>query len=200
VVQEFLVASPGLRKEIVELDANPVDTPPDGARFVLADIEVRPPRPVERGAKRPVKPVKTDWSVVTAHSRKLGEQGERFVLDLECRRLRDAGKVDLEGKVEWVSDTLGDGAGYDIRSFDDDGAEMFIEVKTTKGPEATAFYISANELRCSKERDASYRLYRVFDFKKANPKLYRLTGPLAEKLDLEVKVYSARCAVDTKGR
>ena len=98
--------------------------------------------------------------------------------------------------MEWVSDTQGDGAGYDIRSFDDNGAEMFIEVRTTNGPEATAFYISVNELRCSEERGAAYWLYRIFDFKKTAPKLYRLTGPLAEKLYLEVKVYSARCAAD----
>jgi Domain of unknown function (DUF3883) len=133
---------------------------------------------------------------VTAHSRKLGEQGERFVLDLERRRLRDAGRMELESKIEWVSETQGDGAGFDIRSFDDTGAEILVEVKTTKGPEGTAFYITANELRCSGKHGAQYRLYRVFDFKNATPKLYRLAGPLAGKLDLEAKVYSATCAAD----
>ena len=177
----------------MELDAAPVDAPPNGAQYVLADIEVPPPKP-KLSEKRQAKSVKTDWGAVTAYSRDLGRQGEKFVLDLERRRLRDGGRTDLEPRVEWVSDTQGDGAGYDIRSFDDDGAEMFIEVKTTKGPEATAFYITANELRCSQERGPSYRLYRIFDFKKAAPKLYRLTGPVAERLDLEVKVYSATCA------
>lgn len=193
-VKQYLIANPEPRKAIVELDANPIESPPDGSKFVLAEIEVQPPLPVERGGKRPGKPVKTDWGAAGASSRKLGKQGEKFVFDLECRRLRDAGRSDLEGDVEWISDTQGDGAGYDIRSFDVDGEEIFIEVKTTKGPEATAFYISANELTCSEERGASYKLYRVFDFGKAAPKLYRLSGPLAAKLDLQVKVYSATCA------
>ena len=37
----------------------------------------------------------------------------------------------LESKIEWVSQTQGDGAGYDIRSFDEAGNEIVIEVKTT---------------------------------------------------------------------
>jgi hypothetical protein len=64
-----------------------VDTPPDGSKFVLADIEVLPLQPAEPRAKRLVKSFKTDWSAMTAYSRKLGEQGERFVLELERRRL-----------------------------------------------------------------------------------------------------------------
>ncbi len=132
-VEDYLVANPGPRKEIVELDADPVDAPPDGSKFVMADIEVPPPQPTEARRKSPIKAFKTDWGAVTAHSRKLGEQGERFVLELERRRLRDAGQLDLEPKIEWVSQTRGDGAGYDIKSFDSTGTEILIEVKTTKG-------------------------------------------------------------------
>jgi len=132
-VEDYLVANPEPRKEIVELDADPVDAPPDGSKFVMADIEVPPPQPTEARRKSPIKAFKTDWGAVTAHSRKLGEQGERFVLELERRRLRDAGQLDLEPKIEWVSQTRGDGAGYDIKSFDSTGTEILIEVKTTKG-------------------------------------------------------------------
>jgi hypothetical protein len=32
--------------------------------------------------------------------------------DWACRRLRDAGRMDLESKIEWGSQTRGDGAGY----------------------------------------------------------------------------------------
>ena len=51
IVGKYLIANPELRKEIVELDANPVDAAPDGSRFGLADIEVPPPQPVERGGR-----------------------------------------------------------------------------------------------------------------------------------------------------
>ncbi|WP_235362880.1 protein NO VEIN domain-containing protein [Brevundimonas diminuta] len=36
-------------------------------------------------------------------------------------------------KVEWTSQEHGDGAGYDIRSFDPAGREWLIEVKATRG-------------------------------------------------------------------
>jgi hypothetical protein len=147
---------------------------------------------VERPPKGKARLVKTDWGAVNAYSRKLGEQGERFVLELERRRLRDAGRKDLADNIEWVADTQGDGAGYDIRSFDKDGSEVFIEVKTTKGPLGAAFYVTANELLCSNRRGSAYRLYRVFQFG-ATPRLYRLTGPLASVLELEANVYRAVC-------
>jgi hypothetical protein len=64
-----------------------VDAPPDGSQFKLQDIEVPPPPPPPAAGRSTVKPAKVDWSEVNAYSRKLGEQGERFVLDLEKRRL-----------------------------------------------------------------------------------------------------------------
>lgn len=39
-------------------------------------------------------------------------------------------------------------------------------------------------------RRQSYWLYRVYNLS-SSPKLYRLQGPLGEKLDLEPKVYAA---------
>jgi hypothetical protein len=65
--------------------------------------------PPNRGREQPVKAFKVDWAVVRAHSRKLGEQGELFVLELERRRLHDAGGLDLERRIEWVS-VAGDNA------------------------------------------------------------------------------------------
>ena len=56
------------------------------------------------------------------------------------------GRNDLAESVRWVSDLDGDGAGYDIRSFEPDGSERLIEVKTTNGWDRTPFHISRNEL------------------------------------------------------
>ena len=42
-------------------------------------------------------------------------------MDLERRRLLSHGRDDLAKKVEWVSDTSGDGLGFDVLSFDESG-------------------------------------------------------------------------------
>ncbi|MFS0741884.1 DUF3883 domain-containing protein [Brevundimonas sp. 3P9-tot-E] len=49
--------------------------------------------------------------------------------------------------MEWTSQELGDGAGYDIRSFDPAGKERLIEVKVTRGGPATDFFLTAPSAR-----------------------------------------------------
>ena len=44
-----------------------------------------------------------------------------------------AGRTDLAERIRWASHVDGDGGGYDILSFDTDGSDRLIEVKTTKG-------------------------------------------------------------------
>ena len=53
---------------------------------------------------------------------------------------RDAGRDDLAGKVEQVSETVGDGLGYDVLSFEAaNSSKKLVEVKTTVwGPNVTA--------------------------------------------------------------
>jgi len=51
---------------------------------------------------------------------------------LERERLLELGRKDLVGDIQWTSKEMGDGAGYDIRSFQGQtDEELFIEVKTT---------------------------------------------------------------------
>lgn len=76
---------------------------------------------------------KFDVAARDERNRKLGEAGEERVLQHERAALRDAGRDDLARKVRWVSREDGDGAGYDIASFDERGASRLIEVKTTNG-------------------------------------------------------------------
>ena len=44
--------------------------------------------------------------------------GEDLAFAYECAELIEAGREDLAGRVEMVCRTMGDTAGYDIRSFD----------------------------------------------------------------------------------
>ena len=70
---------------------------------------------------------------------------------------------------------VGDGAGYDIRSFDPaTGQERLIEVKSTYGGETMPFFIPRNEDSLSLERPKQLRLYRVFDFA-VRPRLFDVT-------------------------
>jgi hypothetical protein len=84
--------------------------------------------------------------------------------------------------VDWVSQTIGHGLGYDILSFD--ASEQLLEVKTTGLPKAFPFYLTATEVRCSEATGKHYHLYRVFDFSRS-PRVYVLTGSLRETCRLE---------------
>ena len=67
-------------------------------------------------------------------NRSLGQADECFVLGLERRQLAEAGREDLARKVRWVAAEDGDGAGYNVQSFDLSGCARLLEVKTTNGP------------------------------------------------------------------
>jgi len=60
------------------------------------------------------------------------------------------GREDLSLRIEWTARTQGPEAGYDIKSFSEDGSEIFIEVKTTNGHQNTPFLITANEVRVNR--------------------------------------------------
>ena len=74
-----------------------------------------------------------------ARNQQLRDAGEKLVIAYEQARLRTIGRMDLLDSVEQVSETIGPNAGYDIRSFEQDSKERFIEVKTTKYGKLTPF-------------------------------------------------------------
>jgi hypothetical protein len=125
------------------------------------------------------------------HNRKLGERGE-FVLQLERRRLATSGRTDLAEEVQWISKTRGDGAGYDVRSFDTaTEQELFIEVKTANSGKYQPFFmISDNEVAFSEEYQEQYSLYRVFQFK-SDARIYTLEGNIRRHVNLLVREYTA---------
>lgn len=125
-----------------------------------------------------------------AANRKLGEAGERFIFEVEKRRLISAGRDDLVKKVCWISKDVGDGAGYDIQSFDPSGAELFVEVKTTNLHRRFPFIVTRNEVRVSEQAHEQYRLYRLFQFAR-DPHFFVLPGALSESCSLEARSYTA---------
>ncbi len=123
-------------------------------------------------------------------NRALGKQGEELVFIAERNRLLKT-SIDLANKVRWVSRDDGDGAGFDIRSFETDGREKLIEVKTTVGGHSTPFYISRNEVDLSCERPDAFKLVRLFDFSKI-PRAFELSPPLDAYVKLEPSTFLAK--------
>lgn len=115
--------------------------------------------------KTSFKPIKdNDYFNDHKRQKKLGNEGEVFVVEYEKKFLADNNRADLAKKVEHVSKTKGDGLGYDVLSYDLNGKERYIEVKTTRGTFSQEFFITANELEFSKRNAVKYWLYRVYDF------------------------------------
>jgi hypothetical protein len=93
--------------------------------------------------------------------------------------------------VEWTSQERGDGAGYDIASFETDGSPRYIEVKTTGLGKSFPFCVTVNEVRCSEALDRQYHLYRVFRLSRS-PGMFVLQGALPESCALDPIQYRAR--------
>jgi len=125
-----------------------------------------------------------------ARNRELGKRGEHKTLLSEHAKLRNAGRDDLARKVRWVSEEDGDGAGYDIRSFDVTGSERWLEVKTTTGHQTTPFYLTENEREVSTERPDVFRLVRLYDFAR-KPRAFELVPPLEASVMLRPMGYRA---------
>ncbi len=115
---------------------------------------------------------------------------EEFVLGLERNKLRWQHRGDLAKKVRWISELEGDGAGFDILSYDASGNERLIEVKTTNGGAKTPFFLTRNEREVSNERADAWHLYRVHLFAQA-PQVFTLRSPLENALYLNPESWRA---------
>jgi hypothetical protein len=118
---------------------------------------------------------KRDYLEREARNISLGKAGEEFAINFEHFRLHRLGLKKLANKIEHVSNSKGDGLGYDILSFEPDGQERFIEVKTTAFSKETPFFISRGEVQFAKDHGEQFHLYRLYEFRKA-PKLFDLPG------------------------
>ena len=122
-------------------------------------------------------------------NRSLGRAGEEYVLEIEKKKLEKCQRPDLLKKVRWVS-ADDDGAGYDILSFEPDGRERLIEVKTTNGAARTPFFITENECQRAAASAESWRLYRVHSFAQ-KPRIFQIAPPLNKMLNLRPDTWRA---------
>ena len=131
-----------------------------------------------------------DYLAIEAANRSLGAAGEEFVVRFEVARLVSAGRERLAGQVERVSETRGDGLGYDVLSFETSGQERLIEVKTTGYGASTPFFVTRRELAVSRDSSEQFQLYRAFNFRR-QPHLFCKSGPLEQSFSLEPSQFLA---------
>ena len=103
-------------------------------------------------------------------SKKVGRAGEEHVYKYEYKKLMDHGREDLAEKIVKQYEDLSFFPGYDIKSFNEDGEEIFIEVKSTVSKGKNHFEISDNEVLAAESLEGSYFIYQVTDAL-ANPKI-----------------------------
>jgi len=190
-VQRYVLDNATVMRGIV--DAMEETRPPEQKPFKA--VITKPPELItvtrtESAAPRMRLPRRVDYATRDESNRQLGRAGEQWAIQFEHQRLVDEGLPELVERLEWVSDRLGDGAGYDILSYDSPSSPRYIEVKTTNGPHASSFVITRNELSFSQEVGEAFCLYRVFQFRQ-EPALYMLRGDVSAQLHLEPMDYRA---------
>jgi hypothetical protein len=202
VVLERLTIEPDFFERLA---SGPIVQPTEAAQTNFSDVEQlveTPPEPMGEPGRhespatqsRPRLTRRMDFVRRDAENRQLGRMGEEWALEFESRRLTDVHhRPDLAKRIVWVSRDEGDGAGFDIRSFNADATPRLVEVKTTGLAKYHPFYVSPNEVAVSESESEHYCLYRVFRFA-TGPRLYILQGALSSTCCLEAAQYSARFA------
>lgn len=193
VITDFLTGHPEFQA-LFQADVEQVPPIPSVEDFLSA-LEAPPMSDEKKSPSvreiRPVyNPAGVNYLEREANNQSLGEAGEKFVINFERARLIHAGKDALADRVEQVSVTYGPSAGFDIRSFEENGIDRFIEAKTTKYGKNTPFYITPNELTFSGRNADRYVIYRVFSFR-ADPRLFQLHGNVQDQCILKPSEYMA---------
>ncbi|MDT8338602.1 MAG: DUF3883 domain-containing protein, partial [Sulfurimonas sp.] len=141
---------------------------------------------------------KVDYSVQSKKFKRIGNRGEQIVVMAERQSLIRDGKPDLAEKVDQIS-KRDDSVGYDIKSYDNNGIEKYIEVKSTLKPIGFCnIFISSNELEISKKKD-NYYFYIVYDVGSEKPKIWKIKGTdLLNDGNIEIKPILYKIALKTK--
>jgi hypothetical protein len=158
------------------------DEAPHSEEFVyplIKQIKIDAPRP------------RVNYLEREARNVSLGRAGEEFALRFERERLTRIGRGDLMERLEHTAVERGDGAGFDIHSYERDGTDRFIEVKTTAYGKQTPFFVTRNEVAVSRYARDRYHVYRLFRFRD-DPRLYSVHGALTQICSLQPVQYAAR--------
>ena len=117
----------------------------------------------------------------------IGNLGEDLVVEYEKNLCYNS---DCKDKIINVAKDIGDGLGYDVLSFDEDGNEKYIEVKTTSSGLKTPFYITLNEKNFLLNNENTF-IYRLFNLsiKDNSAEFYILDKHMITQLDFIPQVF-----------
>ncbi|MBE6105509.1 DUF3883 domain-containing protein [Anaerovibrio lipolyticus] len=160
-------------EEAVDIESNVEN------KFFDITIEDGDVHPGRASKNKKMKGRHIDFAAVQRARDKVGALGEQIVFNM----LKDYAREQKLREPVHVSQTEGDGLGYDIRAWDKQDQEIHIEVKTTKTHFADGFIMSRNELNVAQEQGNQYKIYRVFNLDvntgKCSLKIY--DGPFSEE-------------------
>ncbi len=198
VVERRVYGMTDLAKAVAAVVEQPA-AKPAGIHDLLA-IQVAPPAQarkrsdiVSEDPPRVRVATRRNYLELEVRNQSLGNAGEELALEFEHERLWRSGHKHLAERIEHVSDSKGDGLGFDILSFETDGRERLVEVKTTRFGAMTPFFASKNEVETSDERASEYHVYRLFDFGRST-RLFMLQGSIRQSCELEAIQFRASTA------
>ena len=165
-VRRRLEDDPGWFAELQPQQQSPVEAQFAAALRQVAVPEM-PPEPHGR---------KVDYGLLQEESKRVGDRGEEFVFNFEKATLEREGRADLAADVLWVAREVGDGAGYDIRSFSLDGRLRYIEVKAAKLGTLTPFYITSAELDFARRHQRGIRDLTRVRYRRRRTRVLRSGG------------------------
>lgn len=106
---------------------------------------------------------KIDYERINKERKLIGNAGEELVYKDQIEFVKTYAPEYLNN-VRHVSKLDGDGAGYDICSFNIDKKLVYIEVKSTTGKKETPFYMTASEYDFLELHRENYIIARVYEF------------------------------------
>lgn len=115
---------------------------------------------------------------VSKSAKKIGDAGEKLVVEYEQRRLTELGQRDLVDKIVHHA-AINEHPGWDITSFDEHRREIYIEVKSSIGKIINSIEITANEWAAAVAQETAkrYHIYLVTDVYSNNPTVEILRDP-----------------------
>lgn len=121
---------------------------------------------------------KLDYDKIQKSKNRTGAIGEAIALDILTNAAKKGGlKLPIHASKE-----EGDGLGYDIRYWNENGEEVHVEVKASKANYADGFEMSLNEVMASADTKYKYQIYRIYglDTKTRECRVKVYDGPVNE--------------------
>ncbi|UFK97709.1 DUF3883 domain-containing protein [Kaistella faecalis] len=147
-------------------------------------LEMQDPGEVSKKGTKPRGGGNPDYEKEARKLKRLGDRGEKLVMEMEIKRLQNLNLPALAAKVKKAEF---DYLGYDIQSFETNGETRYIEVKATRSKVGTAnFFLSENELTKAEELK-NYYIYMVYDILSTKPKIWVIDNPFNPENDKVVK-------------